>query len=278
MPPKISFFASAIRPHLWEEFLLSLKSSMYEYEVIFAGHIDQKLVQEMFSQYKEFKYITTGEIKPAQCYEIARRACTGELVCWCADDCTFSEGFVHNVYNFYKSINSIHPIIISCKTNENNMNEIMFNHRFFGRNQNTDIMAPIGIISREYLEYLGGFDRRYICGQYENNCVKMAISNGAKVMLCESVCVNIDHANKHGKNNNFWSGYNEDREQLENSWCVGGYQNAPKSLVVIDGLKPPYVYWPICNVEVLLNRNDKHEPYSENISLTESEGPKGIWS
>ena len=140
-------------------------------------------------------------------------------------------------------------------------------------------MAPIGVMSKEYLDYLGGFDKRYICGQYENNCAKMVYENGGKVYLYEDVCVNIEHANKHGKDNNFWSGYNEDREQLENSWCVGGYQEPPKPLVVLSGKhsEPPYTYWPICNTEVTLKRNDKHEPYAENISLTESEGPKGMW-
>lgn len=282
MIPKISFFASAIRPHLWEDLLNSLRGSKYEYEVIFAGHVDQSLVQEIFSAYPEFKYITTGEIKPAQCYEIARRACIGELVCWIADDCTFSEGFVDKVYNKYLDMpmnrfNSYWAGIISCKTNENNQNETMQHHRFFGRNLNTPLMCPIGVMSREYLDKLGGFDRRYICGQYENSGCMQVYEDGGKIYLYEDVCVNIDHANKHGKNNNFWSGYNEDREQLENSWCIGGYKESPKPLVVLDGLNPPYTYWPIGNSEVTLKRNDKFEPYSENISLTESEGPSGIW-
>lgn len=294
MSPKISFFASAIRPHLWEDLLNSLKGSKYEYEVIFAGHVDQGLVKEMFSQYKEFKYITTGEIKPAQCYEIARRSCIGDLVCWIADDCTFSDGFVDKIYDYSQLIKQewlkecylknieakgYFKGIISCKTNENNQIETMQNHRFFGRNLNTPLMAPIGVMVRKHLDLLGGLDKRYICGQYENDIVMRNIVDGGKVYLYEDVYVNIDHANKHGKNNNFWSGYNEDREQLENSWCVGGYQEEPKSLVVLTGKhgESPYIYFPIKNVEVTLKRNDEFQPYSENISLTQSEGASGIW-
>lgn len=276
---KVSLFAAAIRPHLWEELLNSLKGGKYEYEVIFCGHIDQDLVKEMFSGYFEFKYISTGEIKPSSCYEIARRACTGELIHWTADDSTYSSGFVDKVYDCYKRLcdKTSSPIIISCKTNENNMNETMENHRFFGRNQNTPLMAPLGVANREYINYLGGLDKRYISGQWENDLLMRAYVNGAKVYLYDDVCVNIEHANKHGKNNNFWSGYNEDREQLENSWCVGGYQSPPKPLVVLDGLNPPQTYWPISNVEVTLQRNDEFQPYPENISLTESCEPKGIW-
>lgn len=279
MTPKLSIFASAIRPHLWEDLLKSLRGSKYEYELIFAGHVDQSLVIEMFSEYPEFKYITTGECKPSQCYEIARRACTGELIHWTADDAVYSEGFVNRVYDFYKNLceTTQSPIIISCKTNENGMNETMLNHRFFGRNQNTPIMCPLGVASREYIEYLGGLDTRYISGQWENDILCRAYANGAKTYIQEDICISIEHANKHGKNNNFWSGYNEDREQLENSWCVGGYQQAPKPLVVLDGLQPPYTYWPICNTEFTLERNDEFHPYPKDISLTESIEPRGIW-
>lgn len=281
MPPKISFFASAIRPHLWEELLNSLKGGKYEYEVFFAGHVDQSIINNMFLEYKEFRYITTDEIKPAQCYEISRRACTGELVCWIADDCTFSEGFVDKIVDWFYALGEIlkKSYILSCKTNENDMNETMDNHRFFGRNQNTPRMAPIGVMRRDKLEEIGGIDKRYICGQYENDIVMRFISSGGTVLPIEFITVNIDHANKHGKNNNFWSGYNEDREQLENSWCIGGYKESEKPLVVLPGKhgEPPYTYWPIGNREVTLKRNDIFQNYSENISLTESEGPKGIW-
>lgn len=287
----LSIFASAIRPHLWESFLNSLRGSnrnKYKYEVVFAGHVDQGLVTEMFNMYPEFRYITTGEIKPAQCYEIARRACVGELVCWTADDCVFSEGFVDKVYEYYKSLpewqsynvfnnTAYKKVVISCKTNENGNDETMQNHRFFSRNQNTPLMAPIGVMNREYLDLLGGFDSRYICGQYENSTVMQVLADGGKVHLYEDVCVSIDHANKHGKNNNFWSGYNEDREQLENSWCVGGYQPPPKPLIVMDGLQPPFTYWPIGNTEVTLKRNDKFVQFPKDISLTESTEPRGIW-
>lgn len=276
---KLSLFASAIRPHLWEDLLKSLRGGKYEYEVIFAGHVDQSLVKEMFSEYPEFKYISTGEIKPSQCYEVARRACQGNLVCWIADDCIFSEGFIDKVCDYYDKLSqeNSYPIIISCKTDENSQNETMQHHRFFGRNLNTPLMAPLGVMSREYLEYVGGIDNRYICGQYENDIVMRTIVGGGKVYLYEDVCVSIEHLNKHGSTTDFWSGFNEDREILENSWCVGGYQGKPKQLVVLDGLKPPYVYWPISNIEVTLKRNDEFHPYPAEISLTKSCEPKGIW-
>lgn len=284
---KLSIFASAIRPHLWEDLLKSLRGGKYEYEVIFAGHIDKALVKEMFSEYPEFKYITTGEIKPAQCYEIARRSCTGELVCWIADDCIFSEGFIDKVYDYYSKLiyggiksHLNAEILISCKTNENGNNETMLNHRFFSQNQNTPLMAPIGVMSREYLDYLGGIDACYICGQYENDIAQRVYANGGEIILFEEVCVTIDHASKHMAHDDFKGGYNEDREHLENSWVIGGYKDHPKPILVrpLEHSKPPYYYFPLVNHEVTLKRNDKFCPYPVEISLTESIEPKGMWA
>jgi hypothetical protein len=276
---KLSIFASAIRPHLWEDLLKSLRGGKYEYEVIFAGYIDQLLVSEMFKDYPEFKYITTGEIKPSSCYEISRRACKGKLIHWTADDAIYSEGFVDKVCDYYESIYSVNPIIISCKTNENNNNETMLNHRFFSRNQNTPIMAPLGIMTKEYSDYLGGLDSRYVAGQWENDLVMRAYADGAKCYIYEDVCISLDHANKHKANDDFKGGYNEDRETLENSWVIGGYREHEKPLF-INPLKhgqKPYFYHPIINHEVTLVRNDKFSPYPNEISLTESLPPKGQW-
>ena len=273
---KLSIFASAVRPHLWKAFLDSLKGGKYPYEVIFAGFIDPELSEPFTSQYPEFKYIQTQNIKPAQCYEVARRACNGELVLWSADDCRFSAGFVDKVVDYWWSLNNI-KAIISCKTNENNQNETMQNHRFFGCNQNTPLMAPLGIMSRQYLQLLGGYDRRYISGQGENDFCLRVLADGGKVYLYEDVCIDIDHKNLHGSNTEFWSGYNEDRETLENSWVIGGYKPIPKPLLILQNHEAPYYYHPINNREVTLKRNDKFVPFEDKDLLNVSQEPKGIW-
>ena len=88
MQPKISLFASSIRPHLWGSFLKSLEGTTVECEIVFAGPLENKSDIQILSS---LKYIQTKNIKPAQCYEVARRHCTGELVCWIADDCEFPD-------------------------------------------------------------------------------------------------------------------------------------------------------------------------------------------
>jgi len=282
MSVKLSLLASAVRPHLWTELLESLKGNKYEYEVIFAGFIDEELWKPYTEKYPEFKYIQTSDIKPAQCYEVARKSCQGELVCWIADDCRFSEGFVDKVVNWFSPLGEVvqKSFILSCKTNENNMNETMLNHRFFGRNQNTPIMAPLGVMRRDKLEEMGGFDSRYVCGQYENDVAMRMWAAGGQIFIFNDVCVTINHRNCHGSETNFWSGYNEDREQLENSWVIGGYVDSPKQMLIFPITPkdpPPYWYYPLNNTEVTLKRNDKFVPYDNKDLLTISQEPKGQW-
>lgn len=288
MTPKISLFGSCVRPHLWKKFLDSLKGGNYPYEVVFSGFIDEELYKPFMDEYPEFKYIQTDDIKPTQNYHIASLNCTDELIMWIADDCVFSEGFIDKVIDYWYSLNNL-KAVISCKTNENGMHEDMRHHSFFGRNLNTPRMAPLGVMSTKYFKELGGYDRRYIAGQAENDVCMRVIADGGKVYIYEDVCVTIDHKNLHGSETNFWNGYNEDREVLQNSWVIGGYQSSPQPFFItpknpgeyMEFQKNPNKFWycPIDNYEVTLNRNDKFEPYtlSYEMLLKKSEGKKGQW-
>lgn len=284
----LSITASAVRPHLWKGLLDSLRGGKYKYEVVFAGFIEEELYKPYMDEYPEFKYIETNDIKPCACYELSRRYAVGKLLHWTADDSVYSEGFVDKVVDYYNSLNNP-KAIISCKTNENGMNETMLHHRFYGRNQNTPLMCPLGIIDREYLQSLGGYDRRFLAGQYENSITMEVLADGGKVYLYEDVCVTIDHKNKHGSETNFWNGYNEDRECLENSWVIGGYKSPQKPFFIppanpgeyLAYQKDPSKFWfvPLDNNEVTLIRNDKKQPFTfSNEELKKrSEGPKGQW-
>ena len=69
---QVSLFASAVRPKIWPEFFKSLEGTSVDYEVVFAGNT-RGIFRDSPSLLKYlFKYIQTEDIKPAQCYEIAR--------------------------------------------------------------------------------------------------------------------------------------------------------------------------------------------------------------
>lgn len=270
---QVSLFASSVRPQLYDEFFKSLESNDVKVEVMFAGPCAAQNIPDYSRGNVRFKYIQTGEIKPAQCYEVARRACTGDLVNWTADDCVYSDHLLDKVYDFFRKQLEWRTVV-SVKTNENDSHNDLNDHRFYGFNVNTPLMAPLGFMSRELLEGLGGLDRRYICGQYENDIVMRVYEAGGRVLKFEDGCVDIAHLEKHGKETRFWNWYNHDRIILENSWVIGGF--CPPPNVCVDTVtRQPFT--PPCNREVSMKRLDEFEGYVDEDILVKSQSFRGEW-
>jgi len=129
-------------------------------------------------------------------------------------------------------------------------------------------MAPLGIMSREYLDKLGGVDRRYICGQYENDIVMRVYADGGKVYPFgdKTSYIDINHIGKESimlgrpatwvdfQVRSFAKGYRSDRRVLEQSWCGG------------SGI-----------YKVLSQRTDKFESFTDEDLLTKSQSNRGVW-
>lgn len=262
-------FASAIRTQHWPELLKSLESNIIPYEVVFAGPVEPTFT------HPNLKYIKTEDLKPCQLYEASRRYCKGELTMWICDDAEFSEKLLDKIYTYWKSLNN-RKAIISVRTNENETNNDLNDHRFFGWNLNTPQMCPLGLMNREYLEELGGYDKRYLAGQGENDIVLRAMQDGASVYKFEDGYIKIDHLKKHGTSTKFWSAYEHDRMILENSWVINGHKPPPKREIILDGGKH-VSRMPLINREVSKMQLDKFQPYTNDNILTVSQGPKGIW-
>lgn len=270
----ISLIASSVRPHLWADFFKSLEGNDCKWEVIFAGDLTFNDIKP----YKNLTYLFTERIKPAQCYELARREAQGDLIMWVADDCEFSQYMLDDIVTYYRARNQ-HSLHLSVKTVEDGKEFPLENHRFFERNYNTPQMAPLGVIRRDYLEYLGGFDRRFVCGQYENDVTMRVHADGGIVEKYEKHTVYIEHIKKHGKSTKFWSGYDTDRKVLEDTWCINGYEPTQPNLIMFD-LKnnPPYKpYCPIINREVSRKPLLPFEPYDAKDLSTKSQSNKGQW-
>jgi hypothetical protein len=272
---KVSLFASAIRFQFYPVFIKSLQSTTEKYEVVFAGHnTPEELIKFLggypYTVYEnienkslktiidlgnncEFKYIHTGRIKPSQCYEIARRNCEGETIQWTADDAEMTPDFIGKAYRYWKERNN-EKLILSLQTVENGQYCDMKVHSFFGCQFHTPLMAPLALMSRKFMQDLGGFDRRYVCGQYENTAVMEAIVAGGHVEIFgdKENHIILDHYRRHGIVRPFATGYNHDRSILESSWTNG-------------------------SGKVSLTRNDKHEPYEDKDILIKSQSHKGQW-
>lgn len=231
---QISLIASSNRPELWSDFLNSLDREWAEIEVVFAGPVKDPGITA-----DNFRYINTADIKPAQCYEIARRHAIGEVVVWVADDCEFVGSVLSRAFEYWKNADN-EKLILSLQTRETGYGARsgylfpMESHRFFAERKESPLMAPLGMMSRKWLDELGGLDRRYICGQYENDIVMRACSDGGAVEIFgdSDMFVDIDHLGKSlriGESKDesdfllrpFASGYQHDRNILESTWWTG---------------------------------------------------------
>lgn len=263
---KVSLFASAVRPKLWSALFKSLEGTSVEWEVIFAGntsYTDIPLDVIPHLTKGRFRYIQTSNIKPSQCYEIARRACLGEVTIWIADDCLFPNDSIGKAYRYWKNQNNT-KLIISMLTHERYQESFFItnldDHRLKGIG--TPLMAPIGMMSREYLDKLGGYDRRYICGQTENDVVMRILADGGEIKKFEEEAVIIDHFVGHGGvtttegyNRPFAKGYEHDRRILEGSWFINGRLSTE---MITPGNKK-------------FKQVDKHEPFEDKDILTKSQ-------
>jgi hypothetical protein len=279
---KISLIASSVRCWLWDEFFASLVNNS-DYEVVFAGNLSTYHVRPYLVKYPMLKYIHTQDcICPTQCYEIARRFSQGELIMWVADDCEFSDKLLDNVYDFHKTLPP--KSLISIKTVENSQNTDLDEHRFFGFNRESSLMAPLGVISNEYLNKLGGFDRRYSCGQYENDVAMRVYEDSGQVIKYEEGRVYIEHLKKHGKGTKFWKGYEGDRQILEDTWAIGPFIPPPAAdlsygaKITLNGLNPPTVEWPrwLDKRKVSMKSQTGFFPYTDKDLLTVSQCDR-IW-
>jgi hypothetical protein len=251
-----------------------------DYEVVFAGDLDKFVLRPYLAKYSKLRYIHTGKIKPAQCYQIAFMEAKGELILWACDDAEFDPYLLDRAYTYWKSLKNT-KAILSLQTNENSRKAGLYIHTLLGWNVNTSLMAPIALLDREYMKSLGGFDRRYISGQWENDAVKRITIDGGKVYPFTEAEVRIDHIIKHNTENNpFWSAYGHDRKVLEDTWIEGGYK--PESPIInMPGEYAkngkPFKFKVLDNRKELYEPTLPFEPYIEEDILTKNQGPSGIW-
>ena len=273
---KISIFASAIRPWLWNDFFKSLESTTEEYEVVFAGPKNMKNIKyeglkgisldngELQHEEpicknieyadikwpKNFTYIQTANIKPAQCYQVALNYCKGETISWVADDCEFSDNLYNNAYLYWKSLKQ-DKAALSIQTIEDGIKYNMHDHSFIGFSRTTPLMAPVVLMSRQVCIDTGGFDRRFVAGQYENAKIMDLYEVGGCVLIFKDGEVYIDHIKKHKNEHSFRAGYTKDRAVLESIWGKAG-----------------------------TGRLLEHEPYKEKDLLVKSQSNNNpaIWS
>lgn len=288
--PIVSLVASANRVEWWPRFLNSLKENTIPYEVVFVGNV--RPPQETLNQFPELKYIYTT-VKPAQCYEIGFRAAQGELVAWTADDASYNYRGQHGdcpdplnrAYKYWQKMEEKHnhdkKSVVAFRPIEDGGDVWNFHH-FFGGWPHTPIMAPFALINRDYfVNHLGGYDRRFVSGQSENDVIMRVFEDGGRVEVDKDALLYVHHRQVHprdpntGKEDNkFRKWYNTDRDVLESFWVEGGRGWYEKLNVMPPGPEKEAAQRavPIASKRLL-----PLERFDDTDILTVTQGLKGHW-
>jgi hypothetical protein len=230
--PLISICASAVEVSKWDEFFGSIEETKIPYEVVFVG--DKKPSKE----YNNLRFIYS-EVKPAQCHQIAVLNSSGEYIHITADDAVYPKRYFDEVVPLLNE-----RVVICSDTFERGMNCDWDTFRL-----GNFFMSPFAIFSRKLFDEVGGYDNRYVTGQFENDFCMMLHSRLVPfVHYDKRITVN------HVASSKFSQCHDVGRIQLRKSWCTDEYSPS----------KPDGIF--------LLNRKDEHHPYVEKDILTVSQG------
>lgn len=231
----ISLCASAIRIQDWQSFYKSTQQNNCKVEIVFVGD-----VMPNFDLPDNFKFIYSP-VKPAQCWETALRAASGRYISLTADDAEYTPGSLDNMVRFMNSrFNK--KSVGSFQTIENG-HLITSDHQYKGK-----LMAPFFVFNKDYYAALGGADRRFIGGMFENDIIMRVHEDGGVVEICSDAYVSVEHLKKHNGN----SPQNE---------CHFSY-----SFPLFESL------WIDVN-----KRTDKLQPFDDRNLTRITQGEKGKW-
>ena len=250
MKPKISICAPAIRIHLWKNFAKSLLSNTIPYEIIFVGNVEPTISIKEYN----IQWIYSN-VKPAQCTEIALRKAEGELLNLSADESIYEPKSLDIIYEYHKSQKK-KKLITGFTTWENNGSSFSLTsggHRISGKD--SPQMACFWVMENNYFKELGGYDRRFITGQSENDLCMRNYEAGGDLLICPDARVNLYHNLAHQDNmtdSKFRKWLPQNREFLEKCWINPDGTVSHKRLI-------PF------------------EPFLDENILTVSQPPVGEW-
>lgn len=184
MLPDISLCASANRPHLWKSFYKSIVLNNSNIEVVFVGDVIPD-----FDLPHNFKFYFSP-VKPTQCWEAAIRLSTGRYISITADDAEYKPGSIDHMVNFMDT-RFDRKVVGSFETIENGS---LITKDHFYKNKR---MAPFFVFNRDYYNFIGGADKRFIGGMWENDVIMRVHQDKGYVDVCDQSFVMVDHILKH---------------------------------------------------------------------------------
>ena len=241
--PGISIIGPSYRPENWMDLYRSIGDNDVSFEIIFVGPNEPD-----FKLPDNFKFIKS-DVKPEQCFEIAARNATADLIMNIADDVEFRTNRpMDRLYNTYKSYNN-DKLILSCRYMLDGEDLSEDSHHFIQGDISSPVMPLSGLMSSKLYREIGGIDRNFIAIMGESDLAMRVHAMGGEVILSD-VYLEENKRKSRGSMlcNEFWG---HDRGLLEELWLVNG--------------------------KVQFHRSRNVEPFSDFRILEQSQGPRGRW-
>ena len=204
------------RPQLIRDVLKSLEGNKCSYELVMLGEepIDYVL--------PHFCTVIISHVKPAQLWEAGMRRAQGKLVCWTADDAEYSPNALDLIVSTFVEIPNP-KLFVGMRTFDDGI-ENTYNNRLYQPNPSTPLCSTVGVVRKSFWLELGGIDRRFVGGQWENDISMRILEAGGTFFIHKYVICFLEHKKKHGKpmeESTMVIGYSQGRSVLEPLWLDG---------------------------------------------------------
>lgn len=251
MKPKISFIGPSHRTWLWKPFFESIVTNL-DFEVIFVSDLLPKPEEiPQNTSNGAFHYIISPT-KPAQCFEIAYRASSGEFVVWTGDDFVYSPYALDHAYNMHRSFHD-HKIITSFNVYQDGKSAKHEHH--FPWDPYLQLTTT-ALISKKAIDEVGGWgDINFVAGHHDVDLMQRIFSNGGKLFICDGAYAYEPHNEFHKVEANFAYDWQDELDYITKLWRGKHIQKD--------------IY------ETLGQRALPFQPYSDTDILTKSQGNLG---
>lgn len=207
---KVSLFASAVNVGNWKSFMENLCKNKVDYEVVFVGPVSPP------ENINNLKYIKTADIKPAQCYQIGAMEADGDILGLTADDAIYPPGILDAVVDVFQKDRNI---VLGTDIDERG-GICKYESYTIGDDPGGFIMCPFGFFTKELFNTLGGFDRNFVTGQYENDFFMRCHKSSVNFKKLEGYVIKAEHY----KASRFSDHHDYGRQRNKDVWFSEGWK------------------------------------------------------
>lgn len=201
--PKLSVIVPGIRPGNWKRLYDSIiAATKEEFEVIFVSPYPLPKALQGISNVKWIEDWGT----PIRAQQIGLVACTGDYISWAADDGYYYPGSIDLAF---KSLGNAHyQTLVVGKYYEGSENPFMNSIKYYYINthngsrsryiENDCLMVMVGIVSRQLLLELGGWDCQFeVCPMAYNDLSVRFKNYGCSFIFQEEIMFRCSHMPGH---------------------------------------------------------------------------------